>query len=111
VADLQSNGNRIPIPQDLAGSQSWQGPEGQPDPDRHAVHAESVGVHQLGDEAGVMMTQGWIHVANLVANQDDRSQLAEITARLIALVGDGEFYAQWFGPALERLAKTVTHSG
>ena len=55
------------------------------------------------DEAGRLMAQGWIHVAAILAGEDEQDDLAAIASQLREMGGDGAFYADQYDVALAAL--------
>ena len=55
------------------------------------------------DEAATSMAQGWVHVARILAGQDESGDLDAVTAKLRTLGEDGVFYAGQYAVALDAL--------
>jgi len=62
----------------------------------------SLDLAKEGGEVQVsLMTQGWIHVSNILAGSDERDALETVKARLKRMDKEGTFYASQYEPALE----------
>ena len=56
---------------------------------------------ESGDDAAALMAQGWIHIANTLAGQDETTQLQKVRGALRGMGDDGAFYAGQYATALE----------
>lgn len=56
---------------------------------------------ESGDAASAAMAKGWVHVARILAGEDETAELAAITSQLRGLGKDGVFYADQYAVALD----------
>lgn len=56
---------------------------------------------ESGDAAAAAMAKGWVHVAHILAGEDETAELAAITSQLRGLGKDGAFYADQYAVALD----------
>ena len=66
---------------------------------------------ESGDDAATLMAQGWVHVANILAGEDEEAQLQAAQDALRDMGNDGVFYADQYATALGIFGHAVGPNG